>query len=1041
MATKSSPGEKTVSNATTDHRPTSSSPTAWDTIVAILAPLASLRLTVVLFAMSIFIVFAGTLAQTEKDIWQVVHDYFRMDLRSPTTAMQSALSWIDFRIFFPRSFFPQMQEIPWGYGFFFPSGWLIGFVLFLNLTAAHLIRFRIQGKGIRLITGSVIILAGGLLTAVVIAAGSQQTASQLKLFSDWPSLRILWLLTQCTVVSVVLLVGCSLVFRKRAGIVLLHSGVGLLMFGELLVGVAAIEGQMQVLEGETVNAVMDTRESELAAIDTSGATEDEVVAVPQSLLRRGKVIKDEHLPFDVELVEYLPNSVLRPAVPGIENMATAGTGLRQIAVPVAPISGTDNTGRMNSPTAYVRLYDKGTDRPLGVYMVGYTQWSSGRPEKVQVGDKTYDLYLRYKHMYKPYSMHLIDVKHDQYMGTQTAKNYSSELRLVDPASNVDRVVKIWMNNPLRFAGETFYQSNYGRSPTTGVEYTGLQVVTNTGWRIPYVSCMMVVIGMLAQFGITLRRFLQRRESGRISPEDGGNIAWPTDVPRKQQGRSGSASAPSLSATKSSKAGWLVPTAVVVISALWIAGKSYQPPAPEGKSDLAAFGRLPVVYEGRIKPFDTLARNSLRILSDKQTYTDENNIRQPAVRWLLDVITDSDAVRKHRVFRIQSLEVLDALGLERRKGFRYSIDDFAPKLNVFEQQARIARQTPPEHRDLFGKKILELDQKLHLYLILRESFRLPRLRAESLREDLAAEKNRREEYANAILPLAVPPMPTPSSLSPQQSADTKDDGQGEDAWQPFTFAVFDALAQRMAAAQGMKASEPNPATIALLNILSDYDRKTASGGDFNQEVAAYRTLLESHPPLHWNVAKTDFEAFFNHFSPTFYAMILYIFAFVLGCFSWLGWSVPLRRATTWLTLFTFVVHSLALVGRMYISGRPPDHQPVLVGDFHRLGLRAVGVGVGTLFQDRRGQCHCRVFRFWHTADCLPDDHGRPFIQGRLVHRASGRAGHAVLVGHARHLRDSRLFGDVRSRTARHRLHRARRANALTLRGHGARASAA
>ena len=57
----------------------------------ILTPLASLKLTVVLFLMAIFIVFAGTLAQTEKDIWQVVHDYFRMDLGSSSAALQIGL--------------------------------------------------------------------------------------------------------------------------------------------------------------------------------------------------------------------------------------------------------------------------------------------------------------------------------------------------------------------------------------------------------------------------------------------------------------------------------------------------------------------------------------------------------------------------------------------------------------------------------------------------------------------------------------------------------------------------------------------------------------------------------------------------------------------------------------------------------------------------------------------------------------------------------------------------------------------------------------
>src|SRR5262245_15004303 len=64
----------------------------WGDMQRLLRPLASLRLTVVLLVMAIFIVFAGTLAQVDKDIWDVVHQYFR-----------SSFARIDLQIFFPRS--------------------------------------------------------------------------------------------------------------------------------------------------------------------------------------------------------------------------------------------------------------------------------------------------------------------------------------------------------------------------------------------------------------------------------------------------------------------------------------------------------------------------------------------------------------------------------------------------------------------------------------------------------------------------------------------------------------------------------------------------------------------------------------------------------------------------------------------------------------------------------------------------------------------------------------------------------------------------
>src|SRR5215467_10929352 len=87
----------------------------------VLAPLASLRLTVVLFALAIFLVFAGTLAQVDKDMWDVLHDYFR-----------AWLAWIDFQVLLPKSFFSgEAPQVPGG--FWFPGGWLIGGAMGVNL--------------------------------------------------------------------------------------------------------------------------------------------------------------------------------------------------------------------------------------------------------------------------------------------------------------------------------------------------------------------------------------------------------------------------------------------------------------------------------------------------------------------------------------------------------------------------------------------------------------------------------------------------------------------------------------------------------------------------------------------------------------------------------------------------------------------------------------------------------------------------------------------------------------------------------------------
>ena len=85
--------------------------------------------------------------------------------------------------------------------------------------------------------------------------------------------------------------------------------------------------------------------------------------------------------------------------------------------------------------------------------------------------------------------------------------------------------------------------------------------------------------------------------------------------------------------------------------------------------------------------DTVARMTLMLISGKQTFVDEKDKRQPAIKWLLDVmsvVVDADlqvgsAAAKHAVFRIQDAELLTRLGLEPRDGF-YAYDEFGAKLD-------------------------------------------------------------------------------------------------------------------------------------------------------------------------------------------------------------------------------------------------------------------------------------------------------------------------------------------------------------------------
>ena len=94
-----------------------------------------------------------------------------------------------------------------------------------------------------------------------------------------------------------------------------------------------------------------------------------------------------------------------------------------------------------------------------------------------------------------------------YPGTDIPRNFSSRVVVERPNTGEKREVLIYMNNPLRYAGETYYQASY--DPDN--HGTILQVVHNPSWLTPYFSCILVGAGLLLQFGIHLLGFTLKRK--------------------------------------------------------------------------------------------------------------------------------------------------------------------------------------------------------------------------------------------------------------------------------------------------------------------------------------------------------------------------------------------------------------------------------------------------------------------------------------------------------------------------------------------------
>ncbi|RXK55522.1 ResB protein required for cytochrome C biosynthesis [Oleiharenicola lentus] len=290
---------------------------------------------------------------------------------------------------------------------------------------------------------------------------------------------------------------------RKLGIQLAHGGLILLLVGELITGIMQQDSSMRLEEGQTKSYAESFREHELAIIDRSNPEYDEVVAIPEAVLADQKSLQHPKLPFQVTVKAYFANATLQmgdPAArPGLP-VATQGIGTR---VQVIPLPLTYKPDENNLPAAFVEI--TGPSGSLGTWAVSP---AVGMPQTFNFEGRTWEVVMRLKRHYMPFSITLHQVTHEKYPGTEIPKNFASRVQLKDPTAGEDREVVIFMNNPLRHGGQTFYQYQMNAAG----KMSAFQVVNNPGWLFPYIACILMGIGLTWQFCLSLLNFIRKRKA-------------------------------------------------------------------------------------------------------------------------------------------------------------------------------------------------------------------------------------------------------------------------------------------------------------------------------------------------------------------------------------------------------------------------------------------------------------------------------------------------------------------------------------------------
>jgi ABC-type transport system involved in cytochrome c biogenesis permease subunit len=374
-----------------------------------------------------------------------------------------------------------------------------------------------------------------------------------------------------------------------------------------------------------------------------------------------------------------------------------------------------------------------------------------------------------------------------------------------------------------------------------------------------------------------------------------------------------------------------PPFLMLLMALWFFDKLQTP--KDKDFAFTKFGELPVTANGRVQPMDSLARNSLLSLHDKQTldlepwkawYEKQTSIS--AIEWLANVMMNPAAADDWPLFKVDHPDLVSLLKLPERSklqkqdGMHFSWNQIQPSLETFDKENQRVQKIDAANRTTYENAVARMQQRLTLYVQLQNAVQ-PADASDWPAELAAYEK---------MIPEGV------AAIKAQQA------GKEYDKTNFNTFVAFIERYQFMSQLEPplilppdgsvewrrmgdalLDASRPNGAPIDA--AVRDYAKLTGAldanqPDEFNAALKDYvSTLIAMQAKA---LAKARAEVFFNQMEPFYNAMVIYVLAGLLAIFSWFNLSETLRRSAVWLIGLAFLIHTTGLIYRMVLEGRPP-----------------------------------------------------------------------------------------------------------------------
>jgi len=303
------------------------------------------------------------------------------------------------------------------------------------------------------------------------------------------------------------------------------------------------------------------------------------------------------------------------------------------------------------------------------------QGETGKAEKAQFDQMKVSVTYGSAVHVLPFSLILNDFQIERYPGSKSPSSFASEVTLSDPAHNINKPFRIFMNNILRYRGYRFFQSSFDQDEKGTILSVNYDA---PGTTVTYIGYFLMTLGMILTLFSRKSKFMRLvRTSARLGRERGRYFA-----------------------------------SVIFLGFLLFTGT-----ATAQKKDPSVdltharkFGTLMVQNnEGRIEPVNTLASEILRKVMKKGSFED----KEP-VQVILEMLISPESWQVKPLIRV---------GDQQLRTMCNATGKFVSFSSMFENDSagsyRLSRlvseayDKKPAMRGRFDKEVINVDERVNI----------------------------------------------------------------------------------------------------------------------------------------------------------------------------------------------------------------------------------------------------------------------------------------------------------------------------------------